>query len=296
MIWQLARLTDYITSEHVSLSAESDPLRTQQVLEERCQLLISCCGGCTKTEVTLARNIAHKVHGEKRSSAHKKAAEELLLQFYVQVPHIAVQLAKSCALDASVAPLTTTPCALDTMALMLITCLTTPLPGKDGERTMSDLETALRKMAATHPLLLLRQFPSLAAALRGRAHLDMVVLVSRNHLNVFASVLGLAQQLSYKLFTAQHRDAFQDMLASYWTLFEYHLSSKEPLFGSLLQQFLQLMLSYLSASPFTASHYLQQHIPWLHTLQVTFSTWTWLWTFFFYFIFFYIVIIFMYCI
>ena len=137
---------------------------------------------------------------------------------------------------------------------------------------MSDLETALRKMAATHPLLLLRQFPSLAAALRGRAHLDMVVLVSRNHLNVFASVLGLAQQLSYKLFTAQHRDAFQDMLASYWTLFEYHLSSKEPLFGSLLQQFLQLMLSYLSASPFTASHYLQQHIPWLHTLQVTFST------------------------
>ena len=137
---------------------------------------------------------------------------------------------------------------------------------------MSDLETALRKMAATHPLLLLRQFSSLAAALRGRAHLDMVVLVSRNHLNVFASVLGLAQQLSYKLFTAQHRDAFQDMLASYWTLFEYHLSSKEPLFGSLLQQFLQLMLSYLSASPFTASHYLQQHIPWLHTLQVTFST------------------------
>jgi len=262
---QLLRLTEYITSEYVSVS---DPAESNPVLEERCQLLISCCGGSTKVEVALAKDIARQITSEERLM-HRKAAEQLLLQLYVKVPHIAIQLSKTSALGNFAAPLSAAPCTLDTMSLILITSLTTPHPGKDGERTMSDLETALRKMAATHPLLLIRQFPSLAAALRGRAHLDMVVLLSRNHLNVFASALGLANQLSSKLFTLEHREAFQDMLSSYWTLFEYHQSSKEPLFGALLQQFLQLMLNFLIASPFAGSHYLQQYIPLLHNLQLS---------------------------
>jgi hypothetical protein len=122
-------------------------------------------------------------------------------------------------------------------------------------------------MAATHPLLLLRQFACLAAALRGRSHLDVFVLRSRNYMNVFSCILGIAQQLSANLFTPDHREALEDMLNSFWCLFGNQRSVKESI-GPLLQKFLQFLLDFVATAPFAASHCLQQHVPLLHDLQV----------------------------
>jgi integrator complex subunit 1 len=132
---------------------------------------------------------------------------------------------------------------------------------------MADYESALRKMAATHPLLLLRQFACLAAALRGRSHLDVFVLRSRNYMNVFSCILGIAQQLSSNLFTPEHREALEDMLKSFWCLFGNQRTVKESI-GPLLQKFLQFLLDFVATAPFAASQCLQQHVPLLHDLQV----------------------------
>lgn len=258
-------------SEYVQLtSTGQEQKRAQNVLQERSQLLLSCCGGSSKVEVTLARDVAALASSAIKTE-RQKAAQELLLQLYVRAPHVITRLPKALTsfahLEGSKTLLTAVPCAIDSMALTLISSLTSPQPGKEGARKMADYESSLRKMAATHPLLLLRQFSSLAAALRGRSHLDVFVLRSRNHLNVFSCTLGLAQQLSSSLFTPEHREALEDMLNSFWSLFGNQRSVKESI-GPLLQKFLQFLLDFVATAPFAASHCLQQHVPLLHDLQV----------------------------
>ena len=78
--------------------------------------------------------------------------------------------------------------------------------------------------------------------------------------------MGLAQQLQRRLFSSEHRPAFEDMLDSFWNLFDFQRSAKE--LCSLLQQFLQLLLNFVAASPFAATHYLQKYVPLLQDLQV----------------------------
>lgn len=256
-------------SEYMQLATDQEK-RAQQILQERSQLLLSCCGGSSKVEVALARDVADLAASAVKTE-RQKAARQLLLQLYVRAPHVITRLPKAMTsfgeLDGGKTLLSAVPCAIDSMALTLISSLTSPQPGKDGARKMADYESALRKMAATHPLLLLRHFSSLAAALRGRSHLDVFVLRSRNHLNVFSCTLGLAQQLSCNLFTAEHRDALEDMLNSFWSLFGNQRAVKESI-GPLLQKFLQFLLDFVATAPFSASHCLQQHVPLLHDLQV----------------------------
>lgn len=163
---------------------------------------------------------------------------------------------------------------MDPMALTLITSLACPQPGKEGGRRLADLESALRKMAATHPLLLLRQFPSLAASLRGRAHLDLIVLRSRNHLNLFSCTLGLAQQLAGHLLSSPFPEgpcwpALQDMLSCFWTLFGNQRLTKDSSLVGLLQRFLHFLLDFVAAAPFAAYGCLQEHVPLLQDLQLT---------------------------
>lgn len=242
--------------------------RALHILQERSQLLLSCCGGSTKMEVLLARDVAD-LAGSAVKSERQKAAQQLLLQLYVRAPHVITRLPKTsfAQFDDSKTLLTAVPCSIDSMALTLISSLTSPQPGKEGARKMADYESALRKMAATHPLLLLRQFACLAAALRGRSHLDVFVLRSRNYMNVFSCILGIAQQLSSNLFTPEHREALEDMLKSFWCLFGNQRTVKESI-GPLLQKFLQFLLDFVATAPFAASQCLQQHVPLLHDLQV----------------------------
>ncbi|XP_045031439.1 integrator complex subunit 1 [Daphnia magna] len=266
---QLFRLAEYIMSEFAGQSCNENKKHAQHLLQERSQLLLSCCGGSSKVEVLLARDVANLACSAVKSE-RQIAAQQLLLQLYVRAPHIITRLPKTsfAEFDGSKTLLTAVPCAIDSMALTLISSVTSPQPGKDGARKMADYESALRKMAATHPLLLLRQFSCLAAALRGRSHLDVFVLRSRNYLNVFSCVLGIAQQLSANLFTPDHREALEDMLNSFWCLFGNQRAVKESI-GPLLQKFLQFLLDFVATAPFAASHCLQQHVPLLHDLQVT---------------------------
>ncbi len=245
--------------------------RTQRVLEERSQLLLSCCGGSRRTEASLARYI----QSDGVQSAQKASARRLLLlQLYVRAPHIGARLPITLEEGDEAGRIilqTAVPCAMDSMALTLLSSLASPQPGKDGSRRMADLETALRKMAATHPLLLLRQFSSLGVALRGRAHLDVSVLRSRNHLNLFSSTLGLAQQLAGHLLSApEHRTALEDMLISFWTLFGNQRLTKDAMIVGLLYRFLHFLLDFVAAAPFAASGCLQKHIPLLQDLQVNY--------------------------
>lgn len=249
---------------------QKDKTKALLMLGERTKLLLECCGGSSKVEVRLARDVANVALNGKTDS-RQKAAQQLLLQIYAYAPHVITHLPKTLPpfsqMDENKILLNSVPCALDSMAVTLISAITTVQPGKDGARKMADLEIALRKMAGTHPHLLLRHFTSLASSLRGRSHYDWPYLRSGNHFNLFACTLGLVQQLGPKLFVPEHRTALEDMLVSYWSLFSYQKGAKEFM-GPLLQRFTQFLRDYIACAPGAAFHVLHRHTPLLHDLQV----------------------------
>ena len=55
----------------------------------------------------------------------------------------------------------------------LLTMLAAPQSGRDFRRRMCDLEAAVRKQAVSHPLIVLRHLPLLAASLKGTNHLQL---------------------------------------------------------------------------------------------------------------------------
>ena len=60
----------------------------------------------------------------------------------------------------------------------------------------------------------------LAAALRGRVHLDFVVFRSRNHLNLFQQVAGILELLQPHIFLPEYTQGLEDTLHSYFALFK----------------------------------------------------------------------------
>jgi len=65
-----------------------------------------------------------------------------------------------------------------------------------------------------------RQLPMLAAALRGRAHLDFTVFRSQNHLNLFHQVVGILELLQPHIFLQEYSEGLEDTLHSYFALFK----------------------------------------------------------------------------
>jgi hypothetical protein len=119
-------------SEFVHQTQEKD--RALHILQERSQLLLSCCGGFTKLEVLLARDVADLV-GSAVKSERLKTAQQLLLRLNVRAPHVITRLSKTsfAQFDDSKTLVTAVPCSIDSMALTLISSLTSPQPGKEGD-------------------------------------------------------------------------------------------------------------------------------------------------------------------
>ncbi|EFX68116.1 hypothetical protein DAPPUDRAFT_330438 [Daphnia pulex] len=129
---QLFRLAECIMSEFVHQTQEKD--RALHILQERSQLLLSCCGGSTKMEVLLARDVAD-LAGSAVKSERLKTAQQLLLRLNVRAPHVITILSKTsfAQFDDSKTLVTAVPCSIDSMALTLISSLTSPQPGKEGD-------------------------------------------------------------------------------------------------------------------------------------------------------------------
>jgi integrator complex subunit 1 len=118
------------------------------------------------------------------------------------------------------------PCTLDSPSHSLLSAMAAAQgTSKDWSRRAQDYEVATRKMAATHPLLLLRQLPMLASSLRGRVHFDSNIFRSRSHLLLFMQVLGILELLQPHIFQIEYAQPLEDVLDSIFSM--YHVRNQK---------------------------------------------------------------------
>uniref|UniRef100_A0AAX7UUE0 Integrator complex subunit 1 n=1 Tax=Astatotilapia calliptera TaxID=8154 RepID=A0AAX7UUE0_ASTCA len=136
------------------------------------------------------------------------------------------------------------------------------LNSKSAESRVSDANLACRKLAVSHPVLLLRHLPMIAGLLHGRMHLNMQEFRQQNHMTFFSNVLAILELLQPLVFHSDHQRALQDCLLSFMKVLQNFQRTRSPLV--FINKFLQFTQKYITHDGAAAIPYLQKHSDILH--------------------------------
>ncbi|XP_022109567.1 integrator complex subunit 1-like isoform X2 [Acanthaster planci] len=182
--------------------------------------------------------------------------QQLLLELYLQVPETIQNLSfissKLQSQDTSHIP---TP--VDCLTHRLLSVLADSKPGDISKQKADDANVACRKLAAEHPVLILRQLPMVAVLLQGRTHLNLKEFRTRGHLRFFNHILGILQLLEPQLFD-QPTKVLHSIIETYFPILQHALIAKKAL-EPIITKFIQLLYQYSSHSPTEAQPLLEKH-------------------------------------
>ena len=177
-------------------------------------------------------------------SVHANMSHQFILQLYMKLPKIISYLtgcqAKRMVDGGHISDWTGS--VLDCMSHTLLTALAATPRQKSWSAKSRELELCARKMAAVHPILVLRQLPLLASSLMGWCDLEFGQFKSGHHMNLYTQVMGLLELLQPHVFNEEHRKGLEDTLANYFQCF--HVSGGIRLFSSLFLKLLKCCLSF----------------------------------------------------
>lgn len=191
-------------------------------------------------------------------------AHYFLLHIYMKVPKIINYLTtlQTKKLITNVQISDWSFSALDGMTHSLFIALSTPKQ-KFWITRSRELELCARKMAAAHPILVLRQLPLLASSLTGCCNVSFHQFKVNHHLLLYTHVMGLLELLQPHIFNEEHKKAFESTLDNYFYCFQQYIRDDEQ-FTNLLNRFSLLLQAYIGSNENSALKYLQKYI---QTLQ-----------------------------
>uniref|UniRef100_A0A3Q3RB44 Uncharacterized protein n=1 Tax=Monopterus albus TaxID=43700 RepID=A0A3Q3RB44_MONAL len=217
---ELISLVDLILSESELSSHDSphgDKSSVDQascsLIQSRLPLLHSYCNGDLEN---IKKVSEYLISCTKKwdESAMSKQCQNLLLQIYLHFPEVIQHItlpegtfSSGGTVDGS--------CKLDVLVHRLVTLLADIGDSKSAESRVSDANLACRKLAVSHPVLLLRHLPMIAGLLRGRIHLIMQEFRQQHHMTFFSNVLAILELLQPLVFHSDHQRALQDCLLSF---------------------------------------------------------------------------------
>lgn len=258
---ELISLVDLILSES-ELNCRDSPASKSNLDQVSCSLLQSrlpLLHSCLHSDLDNVKKVSEyliscvKKWGD---SIMSKRCQTLLLQIYLHFPEVIQHVRLPEASLSGEATADGSTCKLDVLVHRLITLLADTGDTKSAENRASDANLACRKLAVSHPVLLLRHLSMIAALLHGRIHLNMQEIRQQNHVNFFSDVLAILELLQPLIFHSDHQRALQDSLLSFIKVLQnFRRSSRLPIINKFVQ-FIQKYITYDAAS---AVPFLQKH-------------------------------------
>ncbi|XP_076458972.1 integrator complex subunit 1-like isoform X2 [Babylonia areolata] len=233
-------------------------------VSSRLELLLACV--CDRDD--RIRSIVSHVQrrGPLVSREEEDCYLELMMELYLHFPYILGWLPQSVSTSWMVSD--TIHSKLDTVTHRLIGVLGKAGPGKAADNRMKDANMACRKLAARHPMLILRQLPLLAAVVGGRTQLTIGEMRHRNLLPLFVHVMGLLELLQPQVFHRQH-SSLPAVLHAFFSLFRAH-GKEKPAVGSLVYKMVVFLQNFVTYDPQRASALLQQYVHLLSDLSMVY--------------------------
>ncbi|XP_065331836.1 integrator complex subunit 1 [Cloeon dipterum] len=252
---QACVLLDYVLEEALVVGG-------QELSDGRVALLLQCLS------LEYLRPMVRHLAACLQSADKAAVSQQLLLQLYLAMP-VLINGLNDCEKDLLIEGTNLGACALDISSHTLLSALASSAgPPKEWNRRSQEFELAARKMTATHPLLVLRQLPMLAASLQGRVHYESGVFRHRNHLIYFLQVLGLLEVLQPHIFQTEYAQSLELILDSFFAMFQLHNQLKDVQIA--LSRTVALLQSFVSYDAQRALKYLQRHCQLLHDLHAAY--------------------------
>ncbi|KAK7174477.1 hypothetical protein R3I93_001635 [Phoxinus phoxinus] len=258
---ELISLVDLILSES-ELSCRDSATSKSALDQVSCSLLQSrlpLLHSCLHSDLDNVKKVSEyliscvKKWGD---SIMSKRCQTLLLQIYLHFPEVIQHIRLPKATLSAEGAADGSTCKLDILVHRLITLLADTGDSKSAENRVSDANLACRKLAVSHPVLLLRHLSMIAALLHGRIHLNLHEIRQQTHLTFFSDVLAVLELLQPLVFLSDHQRALQDCLLSFIKVLQnFRRSSRMP----IINKFVQFIQKYITHDAASAVPFLQKH-------------------------------------
>lgn len=235
---QMCVFADYILSESLL-----DP----EKLTSRVEVLLKCVH---RNEFHLNNLISYVRNSDVDVIVQRKFLQQLYLNF-PPMKFIVEDLNEVYKADAK----NLSGCQADITTNYVLTTISSLSATKDFQSMSSDMELMVRKLAASHPSLILRQLSVLSSLLQGRAHMDLSVLRGGHHMTLFHQVLGILELLQPQVFEEPYTDTLHQALECYFMLLQYHADST----SMLMYRFMELLQAYTNKNANKALNFIEPH-------------------------------------
>lgn len=204
-----------------------------------------------------------------KSSVSDYLKLQVLQQMYIMYPRVKF-LRPSKSGEQSYKLQSLKGCQADKVFNNLITCLGSLVGKKDFETLSTDTELLLRKLAASHPLLFMRQLSVLSSIMQGRAQMSMKALREEHHFHRFVQILRTLELLQPTIFEDAYKNEIQNTLSCYFNFFKHHSSVKEAY--QMLNKFVQMLQAYINCNPASALLFIEQYVGILMELAAKYTS------------------------
>lgn len=230
---------DYILQEEEMKAAK---------MNDRVELLLNCVN---------VKELSLKMIREHLESSilEKRVKDKFMQRLYMHIPHMFLS-PKSQDLIAGMDAITdSVGCGSDKLSHTIITTIASLTNTRDFQSLSQDVEITLRKLAATHPMLLLRELPLIASLLAGRGHMDFHILRLDHHLAFFNQILGVLELLRPLIFDDAYKNGLHRAINCYFHLLQNH---SKDVYGPMYR-LMDFLKSYAAANSHGAYQLINQN-------------------------------------
>lgn len=176
---QVESMVQYILKENLQ--------RNKLTLDTRIHLLLNCSDPVRLNLVKLIKFIDESRFSLQDATAEEIIRRKFLQHLYLNIPPIKfLPVQPKGVFDANLRPLS--GCVADKLTHFVVLGINSLTNPKDWQTMAQDFELIVRKLAACHPTLMLREISVLSGLLQGKAHMDLSVLRFEHHLALFYMV------------------------------------------------------------------------------------------------------------
>ncbi|XP_076072548.1 integrator complex subunit 1-like isoform X1 [Mytilus galloprovincialis] len=236
-----------VTGKSVDGSTSEDKIR------HRSKLLMSCIGENDMSMKCVIKHVVTAIHDNR----YKSIYEHVLMELYSQCPKILFLMADSAVCLTDIKTSHTFVTQVDLVSHRLLTGLGEGGHGRRAEERMSDATLALKKLAAQHPVLLLRQLPLIAALLKGKTEFKFGEMRHKNYVTMFTHVQALLENLQPHVFS-KDLIALEDIIGSYFSLIENHGDQKVLM--PIIAKFIRFLNKFVTSQPQKSVVLLQKQV------------------------------------
>ncbi|XP_071131635.1 integrator complex subunit 1-like isoform X1 [Mytilus edulis] len=247
-------VVEFIVQEVGMVTDKSvDGSTTEDRIRHRSKLLMSCIGENDMSMKCVIKHVVTAIHDNR----YKSIYEHVLMELYSQCPKILFLMADSTVCLTDIKTSHTFVTQVDLVSHRLLTGLGEGGHGRRAEERMSDATLALKKLAAQHPVLLLRQLPLIAALLKGKTEFKFGEMRHKNYVTMFTHVQALLENLQPHVFS-KDLTALEDIIGSYFSLIENHGDQKVLM--PIIAKFIRFLNKFVTSQPQKSAIMLQKHV------------------------------------